>query len=189
MKSGRVSRPVTSWYPNIESLFRYESEVPSGAIKNNVLSSNGPGSSIKLRADVTVQSFSDKTLRVKLDHPRFFSNGNEIPLLDAYGMFTREGSQQRNDLSEEVQAFKMHLQEPILVHLKQGKIKSLGVSRNEPMSVTSLKKSLCSSLEKSFNDPRLQHIKKQAITTPFGIPAQLKKINVRNSSRSIILGL
>ena len=156
MRFGRVSKPVTSWYPNVESLFRYESGVPEGALKNNLLSSNGLGYSIKLQTDVKVQSFGDKTLRVKLDHPRFFSNEDEISLMDAYRMLTTKGrrlgvgAQVQSDASE----FQMHLQEPMLVHLKQGKVKSLVVSRNEPMSVTNLKKSICSSLERHGNDHR-----------------------------------
>ena len=188
MQSGRVSKPGTSWYPNVESLFRYESEVPAGAVKNNLLSSNGPGPSLKLHAGVKVQSFGDKTLRVKLDHPRFFSNENEISLMDAYRMLTTEGSGMRVGAQGQgdAAAFQMHLQEPMLVHLKQGKVKSLVVSGNEPMSVTNLKKSICSSLERQGQDHRLQLIKKQAIMTPFVIPAQPKKIRVRNSSKAII---
>ena len=58
-----------SWSPNVESIFKYSSHNLIKALRKTIKSlSFMEGYPLKLVADVKVQAFRDKTLRVKLAH-------------------------------------------------------------------------------------------------------------------------
>ena len=144
--------------------------------KNN---SSNLGHPMKMVAKVKVQSFSDKTLRVKLSHARFYANGNEVNLTEAHqSMETEMG--QGGSMGHTEQTFKKFLEEPMLVYTKRGLIKKLIVSENEPSEVTEMKKLLATKLEMSNGDDGLQLIKKQAISTPLETPRIPMKVDLGN---------
>ena len=178
----RSSRPLASartpWAPNVESVFTFTSPDVLGLMPTtNMLYSSNLGHPLKLVADVKVQSFSDKTLRVKLDHARFYTNGNEISLIDAHHLLETE-MPNGVSLGHTEQEFKKFLMEPMLVYTKRGLIKKILVSQNEPTEVTEIKKSLASQLEKKKGQAGLQLIKKQAIGTPLETPGLPMKVDL-----------
>ena len=130
-------------------------------------------------AEVKVQSFTDKTLRVKLDHVRFYSNGNPMNLTDAHQRLETEMGH-GGSMGHTEQTFKKFLEEPMLVYTKRGLIKKLIVSQNEPSEVTEMKKLLVSKLEMSKDDASLKLIKKQAIRTPLETPKNPMTIDLGN---------
>ena len=168
------------WTPNIESIFTYISTDVLGAIKkSNLASSSNLGHPLKMVADVKVQSFSDKTLRVKLDHVRFYSNGNQMNLTSAHQIL-ETGIGQGGSMDHTEQTFKKFLEEPMLAYTKRGLIKKLIVSQYEPSEVTELKRLLVSKLEMSKVDASLKLIKKQAIITPLETPRNPRTIDLGN---------
>ena len=176
----------TPWNPNVESLFTFTSPDVLGLMKTTYMpSSSNFDNLVKLVAEVKVQSFSDKTLRVKLDHARFYSNGNEISLIDAHRLMETV-MPHGISLGHTEQEFKKFLMEPMLVYTKRGLIKKLLVSQNEPTEVTEIKKSLASQLEKKKGQTGLQLIKKQAIGTPLDTPGLLMKVDLGNDKESYI---
>ena len=173
------------WFLNVESVFAYTSaDVIRSIKKPSNFSSNYVVHPLKLVAKVKVQSFSDKTLRVKVEHVRFYSNGIEISLVDAHQILAADvlpGGSFGPD-----QDFKKFLEQPMLVYTKKGWIKTLIVSRNEPTGVTEMKKALASLLQMKNNHKKLQLIKKQAIRTVFEIPRYPMKVDIGNSKMLII---
>ena len=154
--------------------------------KKNLNSSSNLGNPVKLVAKVKVQSFSDKTLRVKLDHARFYSNGNEMNLTDVHqSLETRMG--QGSSMGHTEQTFKKFLEEPMLVYTKRGLIKKLIVSKNEPAEVTEMKKSLAFKLGKTKSFASLRFIKKQPIRTPLETPRNPMTIDLGNYGHITLL--
>ena len=142
-------------------------------------SSSNLGHPLKLVAKVKLQSFSDKTLRVKLSHVRFYSNGDQMNLTDAHQRL-ETGMGQGGSMGHTEQTFKKLLEEPMLVYTKRGLIKKLIVSQNEPGEVTEMKKLLVSKLEMSKDNASLKLIKKQAISTPLETPRNPMTIDLGN---------
>ena len=130
------------WTPQTESVFRFESQVLKGipAIRNTQYAG------LKITAQVRVQAFPDYTLHVKIEHPRFVTLNGQISLTEANRILANGGPHSgAKDVN--LGSFQRYLEEPIVVHLKRGLIENFFVSRDEPVSVTNIKRSLLSQLQ------------------------------------------
>ena len=134
-------------------------------------------SPVHMVADVKVQAFSDKTLRVKLDHIQFFSNNNEITMMDAHRILDMI-SPQNGGAVHGAQAIKASLEDPIIVLTKNGNAKKIVVPQNEPDCVSKVKMALVAHLMQTGSNANLQVVKKQAIITPMEVASQAKKIDL-----------
>ena len=83
-------------------------------------------SDLTLKAQVRVQSFPDFSLRIKIENPSFVWDNAEVKLTE-----------------DAIRSLKT----PFLVHLKGGLAKSLFVSKDEPIAITNIKKSLLSHMQ------------------------------------------
>ena len=169
-----------SWTPNVESVYKYTSPELIGALRNPVQ----PSTSIIrhpliLTADIKVQAFTDQSLRLKLDHIRFYSNDNYISLKNAHQILEDEISN-REGMNHNDQAFETYLKTPILVHLKRGVVKKVIVSQNEPGEVTEIKKQLVFDLKKRGSQARLQLLMKKAIIEPLETPIFPMRVDIGN---------
>jgi hypothetical protein len=130
------------WSPLTESVFRFESQVLKGIPEIR----NTQYAGLKITAQVRVQAFQDYTLRVKMEHPRFVTLNGDISLTEANRIIANGGPHSgAKDVS--LGSFQRYLEEPIVVHLKRGLIENFFVSRDEPVSVTNIKRSLLSQLQ------------------------------------------
>ena len=134
-------------------------------------------SPVHMVADVKVQAFSDKTLRVKLEHIKFFSNSNEITMMDAHRILDMIRPQNGGAVHG-AQAIKAFLENPIMVLVKKGQAKKIVVAQNEPDCISKVKMALVSHLMQTGPNENLQVVKKQAITNPIKISSAAKKINI-----------
>ena len=134
-------------------------------------------SPVHMVADVTVQAFSDKTLRVKLEHIKFFANNNEITMIDAHRILDMI-SPQNGGAVHGAQAIKAFLEDPIMVLVKKGKAKKIVVPQNEPDCVSKVKMALVAHLMQTGSSANLQVVKKQAIIDPIEITSAVKKIDI-----------
>ena len=132
---------------------------------------------VHMIADVKVQAFSDKTLRVKLEHIKFFSNNNEITMMDAHRILDMI-SPQNGGAVHGAQAIKAFLEDPIIVLTKKGKAKKIVVSQNESDCVSKVKMALVAHLMQTGSSANLQVVKKQAIIDPIEITSAVKKIDI-----------
>ena len=172
-----------SWTPNIESVYKYTSPELIQALRKPVQPSTiivrHP---LILTADVKVQAFADQSLRLKLDHIRFYSNNSHISLKNAHQILEDETSNPEG-MSHNAQTFETYLKTPMLVHLKRDVVKKVIVSQNEPAEVTEIKKQLVSDLEKSGSQARLQLLMKKAIIEPLQIPRFPMRVDLGNYNR------
>jgi len=151
------------WAPGKEMVFNYQSQVLTGIPEI----SKSHWSGIKMNAKVTVQSFSDYTLRLKIAEPEFFTINGENVQLSKTGRVLRE--QESNDsvkvesLTEE---FKRFLMEPFMAHMKAGVVESLLVSKDEPVSVTNIKKSILSQIQMDVAGTRRSQLENNHIEMP-----------------------
>ena len=127
----------------MESVFRFESQVLSGI--PDIEQSRFAG--LKIRANVRVQAQQDYTLRVKFEQTRLVTLNGEIELTDANRIVENGGPRSGSFSQALPQEFKKHLETPVLVHLKRGLVEEFFVARDEPTSVTNLKRSLLSQLQ------------------------------------------
>ena len=132
---------------------------------------------VHLVADVKVQAFSDKTIRVKLEHIKFLSNNDEITMMEAHRIIDMI-SPQNGGAVHGAQAFKTSMEEPIMILVKQGKAKKIIVAQNEPDCVSKVKMALVSHLMQTGPTANLQVVKKQAIISPIKIASAAKKIDI-----------
>ena len=154
------------WTPGTESVFRFESQVLTGIpdIRNSQFSG------LKLHAKVRVQAFPDYTLRVKLEQPRFITLNGEISLTEVGRIIGNGGSKSgaKEILPEE---FRRHLEEPMLVHLKRGLVENFYVSKEEPVAVTNIKRSLLAQLQLDISASQRSSVETNKVD--LGIGAQL----------------
>jgi len=170
-----------SWASNVESTFKFTSSDLIGIMNmSGTASSRILKSPLKLIADVRVQAFDDKTLRVKLEHIRFDSNGNAVSLINAHQII-HPRSLRRSSIAHNDQTFKNSLYEPMVLLTKRGKMKRMLVSQDEPTEVTEIKKLVASHLEMNFGPSNLKLLKRQAIVTPFQVPSYPMKVEIRNN--------
>jgi hypothetical protein len=154
------------WTPGTESVFRFESQVLTGIpdIRNSQFSG------LKLHAKVRVQAFPDYTLRVKLEQPRFITLNGEISLTEVGRIIGNGGSKSG---AKEIlpQEFRRHLEEPVLVHLKRGLVENFYVSKEEPVAVTNIKRSLLAQLQLDISASQRSPVETNKVD--LGIGAQL----------------
>jgi len=166
------------WSYNVETIFKYKSNDLTSMMQNGqqmaYLHIESP---VHMVADVKVQAFSDKTLRVKLEHIKFFSNNNEITMMDAH-RFLDMISPQNGRAVHGAQAIKASLEDPIMVLVKKGQAKRIVVAKNEPDCVSKVKMALVSHLMQTGPNESLQVVKKQAIINPIEIVSAAKKIDI-----------
>ena len=175
-----------SWSPNLESVFEYTSADLGNALRKPEM----PFSTIlshplKLEGEVKVQAFNDQTLRVKLDHIHFYSNGTEVSLTNAHQILDTDRSN-GGLMSHTAQVFENSLIAPFMVLTKGGVLKKMIVSKNEPAEVTEIKKMLASDLEMKTNQAQLRLVTKKAINTPLATPRFPTNIDLGNCRKYII---
>ena len=147
--------------------------------KSGTASSQILESPLKLIADIRVQAFNDKTLRVKMEHIRFDSNGNDVSPINAH-QIVHPRNLQRNSVGHNDEDFKNSLYEPMVLLTKRGMIKKMLVSQKEPTEVTEIKKLLASHLEMNVDQSNLKLLKRQSIVTPFQVPSYPMKVEIRD---------
>merc|ERR1711962_1050424 len=127
----------------MEMVFNYQSQVLTGIPDIN----QSQWSGIKMNAKVIVQSFSDYSMRLKVTEPEFWTiNGQNVRLSET-GRVLREQSPESVKMESLTEDFRRFLLEPFLVHMKSGLVESLLVSKDEPVSVTNIKKSILSQIQ------------------------------------------
>ena len=138
------------WTPNMEKVFRLESQVLTGI--PDIDNSNFAG--FKLMAKVRVQSFPDYSLRMKIEDSELVSLNGQIDITETNRVIGNGGSRSGSQPSLP-QEFKQHLEAPVEVHLKRGLVQSFYVAQDEPLAVTNIKKSLLSQLQLDISGSQL----------------------------------
>merc|ERR1712198_717329 len=147
------------WAPGKELLFQYQSQVLTGIPEI----SQSHWSGVKLNAKVHIQSYSDYSMRLRISEPEFFTiNGEGIRLSEESGRVLRE-SIKTESIPEE---FKTFLEEPFLATMKSGVVESFLVSKNEPSSVTNIKKSILSQIQLDVAGTRRSQLETNHIQLP-----------------------
>ena len=143
---------------------------------------------LKLEGEVKVQAFNDQTLRVKLDHIHFYSNGTEVSLTNAHQILDTERSN-GGLMGPTAQIFENSLIAPFMVLTKGGVLKKMVVSMNEPAEVTEIKKMLAFDLEMKTNQAQLRLVMKKAFNTTFATPRFPTKVDLGNCILIVFLVL
>ena len=130
-------------------VYNYESQVLTGIPEI----SQSHWSGIKMNAKVNVQARSDYSLHLRISEPEFFAiNGENVRLSETQRVMRESNESVKPEtLTEE---FKRFLTEPFVAHLKAGMVESLLVSKNEPASITNIKKSVLSQLQMDVTGSR-----------------------------------
>jgi len=166
------------WGPGKEMVFNYQSQVLTDIPEvipipydPNIPIPFDPNwephwTGIKMNAIVTVQSFSDYSLRLRISEPEFLTiYGQDIKQSET-GHVLREqesDSVKVESLSEE---FRHFLTEPFIAHMKAGVVESLLVSKNEPASVSNIKKSILSEIQMDVTGTRRLQLETNQIQMP-----------------------
>ena len=168
------------WSSNVQSVYKFELPNLIKALrKSEQHTTNFVGHPLKLAAIVKIQAFNDKTLRVKLNQIRFYSNGSNLSIEKAHQILEHERSNEGAIGHTDI-TFKKMLTMPFLLHTKRGLIKKVIVSQNEPAEVTEIKKLVASNLEQKRNHVLLQLITKRAIIVPLKTPRSPKRVDIGN---------
>jgi len=150
------------WAPGKEMVFHYQSQVLTGIPEI----SQSHWSGLKMNAKVTVQSYSDYSMRLRISEPEFLTiNGENVKLSETGRVLREQGSDsvKTESLTEE---FKRFLIEPFMVNMKAGVVESLLVSKNEPASVTNIKKSILSQIQMDVAGTRRTELETNQIQLP-----------------------
>ena len=189
MVAARSSQTLNNeylWFLNVESLLKYTLPNLVNEIRKTVQSTSTIDEQpLRFDADVRVQAFGDHTLRVKIEHIHFSSNGNQISLQKAHQILDNERSNQGVN-GHTAQRFRNSLTTPFLIHTKRRLVTRVVVSKNEPSEVTVIKKLLASDLGKNGRKVNLQLLMKKAIATPMETPLFPMQVNL---GKNIILEL
>merc|ERR1719193_1062357 len=89
----------------------------------------------------------DYTLRVKIDDAQIVTLNGDVDLNEDNRLAVNGGQESGALHLDFPPEFKQHLETPVLVHLKRGLVEQFFVSRDEPISVTNLKRSVLSQLQ------------------------------------------
>merc|ERR1712235_163401 len=152
------------WAPGKELLFQYQSQVLTGIPEI----SQSHWSGVKLNAKVHIQSYSDYSMRLRISEPEFFTiNGEGIRLSEESGRVLREQESSESIKTESIpEEFKTFLEEPFLATMKSGVVESFLVSKNEPSSVTNIKKSILSQIKLDIAGTRRSQLETNHIQLP-----------------------
>jgi len=149
------------WAPAQEYVFQYESHVTRGIpeIKESHLAG------VRLSSKVRVQSFSDFSLRVRVEEPRFLTLNGEVVLSETGRVIRKQNPESVKETIIPSQ-FRTHLTQPFLVHLKNGLVESVRVSTEEPVSVTNIKKSILAQIQLDIAATRRTELETNQIQIP-----------------------
>jgi len=151
------------WAPGKEMVFNYQSQVLTGIPEI----SQSHWSGIKMNAKVTVQSFADYSLRLKITEPEFLTiNGQNIKLSETGRVLREQESSDSVKVESLTEEFRRFLLEPFMAHMKAGVVESLMVSKNEPASVTNIKKSILSQTQMDVAGTRRSELETNHIQMP-----------------------
>jgi len=171
------------WAPGQENVFQYESHVLRGIpeIKESHLAG------VRLSSKVRVQSFSDFSLRIRVEEPRFFTLNGEVVLTETGRVVSRQSPESVKEtvISGE---FKTHLTEPFLVYLKNGLVESVKVSREEPVSVTNIKKSILAQIQLDIAATRRSELETNQIQVPSSTDGVSDSISYFTTSEESLQG-
>ena len=166
------------WSPNVETVLKYKSiDLTSMLQKNQQLDHLNVPSPITMEADVKVQAFSDETLRVKFEHTMFYSQNEEVSVIDAHRILDMISSQNGHG-RHGAHIFKTSLEQPMMIQVKNGQAKDILVSQNELDCVSKIKLMLANDLVKNEENQQLKFVKTESIVKPFEISHHPKKINL-----------
>ena len=132
-----------------------------------------------MKAQVKVQSFSDHTLRVQMNHIRFYTSTGPATFEAAHEILGSDEFSLFGASSQGLTEFKKYLEEPMMISLKRGLMKNMIVSKDEPTCVTAIKESLFAELQKLNSTFGLKYLKKQPIVSVLPIPSRPKKVNAQ----------
>ena len=142
--------------------FNYQSQVLTGIPEI----SQSHWSGIKVNAKVIVQTFSDYSLRMRVAEPEFWTvNGQNLKLSET-GRVMRDQESESIKVESLTEEFKRFLMEPFLVHMKAGVVESVIVGKNEPASITNIKKSILSQIQLDIAGTRRSHLETNQIQLP-----------------------
>ena len=155
---------VYNWIPETEKVFHFESR-----IRNT--SSDGLG----IRTQVRVQAFADHTLRIKFEGFHLYHTINDTLDFPVGPVVSK--------------LLVGYLEEPVLVQLKRGHVKSFFVGREEPNAVTNIKRSFLSHIASDIPESSnmvmktpptgrgiiLQLLRSEAITARLPLPSRVRK--------------
>merc|ERR1712002_111360 len=116
-------------------------------------------SPITMEADVKVQAFRDETLRVKFEHTKFYSQNEEVSVINAHRILDMISSQNGHG-RHGAHIFETSLEQPMLVQVKNGQAKVILVSQNELDCVSKIKLMLVEDLLKNVENHQLKVVKK-----------------------------
>ena len=174
------SNTDAKWRPNEENIFEFTSENLAEYIESpHRLSSPNHYAGLKLKAQVKVQSFSDHTLRAQMNHIQFYTSSGSVTLEAAHEILGADMFSLFGTSSHGMKEFKNDLEEPMMISLKRGFMKNMIVSEDEPTCVTTIKKYLCSELQKFNSNFGLKHVKKQPIVSVLPIPSRPRKVDLQ----------
>ena len=166
------------WSPDVETVLKYKSnDLTSMLQKNQQLDQLNVSSPITMEAEVKVQAFSDETLRVKFEHTKFYSQNEEVSVIDAHRILDMISSQNGHG-RHGAHIFKTSLEQPMIIQVKNGQAKDILVSQNELDCVSKIKLMLVKDLMQNEENQQLKVVKKESIMKPFDLAPQPKKINL-----------
>jgi len=158
------------WTPGKETLFKFESQVLLGIPE--IKESHFAG--VKLSSKVRVQSYSDYSLRVKIEEPRFLTLNGEVKVSETGRLLEQQSSESaRTEAMPE--SFQKYLEQPFLVYLKSGVVQSFLVAKQEPVSVTNLKKSVLAQIQLDIAGTRRSQIEANHIQLPLSEEGQVSE--------------
>ena len=171
------------WKPNEENIFEFSYLISAMSAEDNdymhLSSDPNISNGLKLKAQVTVQSFSDQTLRAKMNHIRFYTSAGPVTLETAHESLGDAEVFLFRTLNHGIKEFKNYLEEPMMISMKRGLMKNMIVSKDEPTCVTAIKESLFAELQTLNSTFGLKYLKKQPILSVLPIPSRPKKINAQ----------
>merc|ERR1712029_772001 len=144
-------------------VFNYQSQVLTGIPEI----SESHWSGVKLNAKLIVQSFSDFTMRLRITEPEFWTiNGQNVRLSETGRVLREQESPESVKVESLTGEFKRFLLEPFLVQLKAGVVESVLVSKDEPASITNIKKSILSQIQLDIAATRRTMLETNSISMP-----------------------
>ena len=114
-----------------------------------------------------------------MNNIRFYSSSGSITLEAAHEILEYGEVALFGASSHGLKEFKEGLEEPMMITLKRGLMKTMIVSKDEPTCVTVIKKYLFAELQMLNSTFGLKHLKKQPIVSVLPIPSRPKKVNAQ----------
>merc|ERR1719385_326595 len=155
--------------------FNYQSQVLTGIPEI----SQSHWSGIKMNAKVIIQSFADYSMRLRVTEPEFWTVNGQNVRLSQTGRVMREQESESIKTESIPEEFKTFLEEPFMVQMKAGVVESVIVGKNEPASVTNIKKSILSQIQLDIAGTRRSQLEQ----APPQLPTSQEPIEPRASGQ------